>query len=167
MAEAECERLLSIINDEPWDYTEAKKLKVWIDACEDEIFSTEKNDTWLLVDSPLGVKPIGLKWVFKVKRNADGSIIKYKARVDVKGYVQKQGIDFDEVFTPVARIETIRLIIALAASKGWEIHHIDVKTAFLHGHLREEVFVTQPEGFEVAGEEHCGNRNLHYRFPFK
>ena len=145
---------MSIVNDEPWDYTEAKKLNVWIDACEDEIFSIEKNDTWLLVDLPLGVKPIGLKWVFKVKRNADGSVIKYKARLVAKGYVQKQGIDYDEVFAPVARIETIRLIIALAASKGWEIHHLDVKTAFLHGDLREEVFVTQPEGFEVAGEEH-------------
>lgn len=142
MAEAECERLLSIINNEPWNFAEAKELQVWVDACEDEIFSIEKNDTWELVDLPMGAKPIGLKWVFKVKRNSDGTIIKYKARLVAKGYVQKQGIDYDEVFAPVARIETIRLIIALAASKGWEIHHLDVKTAFLHGELKEEVFVT-------------------------
>ena len=153
MAEAECERLLSIVNDEPWDFNEAKELKVWIDACEDEIFSIEKNNTWELVDLPVGVKPIGLKWVFKIKSSADGTIIKYKARLVAKGYVQKQGVDYDEVFAPVARIETIRLVIALAASKGWEMHHLDVKTAFLHGELREEVFVTQPEGFKVAGKE--------------
>ena len=153
MAETECERLLMVINDEPWDFNEAKELKVWIDACKDEILSIEKNDTWELVDLPLGVKPIGLKWVFKIKRNADGSISKFKARLVAKGYVQRHGVDYDEVFAPVARIETIRLVIALAASNGWEIHHLDVKTAFLHGELKEEVFVLQPEGFHVEGKE--------------
>lgn len=142
-----------IINDEPWSFAEAKKLQVWIDACKDEIISIEKNNTWILVDLPEGVKPIGLKWVFKIKRNADGSIIKYKARIVAKGYVQRYWIDYDEVFAPVARMETVRLVIALAASSGWEIHHLDVKTAFLHGELKEEVFVSQPEGFEVAGQE--------------
>ena len=92
--------------------------------------------------------------MFKVKRNVDGSINKYKARLVAKGYVQRHGVDYDEVFTPVSRIETIRLIIALAGSHGWEIHHLDVKTAFLHGELKEDVFVTQPEGFVVAREEH-------------
>ena len=70
-----------------------------------------------------------------------------------KGYVQRHGVDYDKVFAPVARIETIRLIIGLASSKGWEIHHLDVKTAFLHGELKEEVFVEQPEGFLVKGKE--------------
>ena len=152
-AEVESERLLMIINDEPWDYNEVKKLNVWIDACKDEIFSIEKNNTWELVVLPSGVKPIGLKWVFKIKHNADGSISKFKARLVAKGYVQKHGIDYDEVFAPVARVETIRLIMALAASRGWEIHHLDVKTAFLHGELKEEVFVVQPEGFVVKGQE--------------
>ena len=105
------------------------------------------------MDLPIGIKPIGLKWIFKIKRNADGGISKYKARLVAKGYVQRHGVDYDEVFAPVARIETIRLVIALAASKSWEIHHLDVKTAFLHGELREEVFVVQPEGFKVAGKE--------------
>ena len=153
LADGECERLLMIINDEPWDFSEAKKLQVWIDACLDEISSIEKNNTWILVELPKGVKPIGLKWVFKIKRNADGSVIKYKARLVAKGYVQKHGIDYDEVFAPVARVETIRLVIALAASSSWEIHHLDVKTAFLHGELKEEVFVQQPEGFVIAGQE--------------
>lgn len=128
-------------------------MKVWLNACEDEIISIEKNRTWTLVDLPVGVKAIGLKWVFKIKRNPDGSVNKYKARLVAKGYVQKHGIDYDEVFAPVARIETIRLIIALAASHGWEVHHLDVKTAFLHGELKEEVYVLQPEGFEIKGSE--------------
>ena len=153
LADIECERLLMVINNEPWDFNEAKEQKVWIDACKEEISSIESNNTWMLVDLPKGFKPIGLKWVFKVKRNADGSVNKYKARLVAKGYVQKHGIDYDEVFAPVARVETIRLVIALAASKGWEIHHLDVKTAFLHGELKEEVYVTQPEGFEVKGKE--------------
>ena len=127
-------------------------MKVWIDACKDEIFSIEKNNTWELVVLPSGVKPIGLKWVFKIKHNADGSISKFKARLVAKGYVQKHGIDYDEVFAP-ARVETIKLIMALAASIGWKIHHLDVKTAFLHGELKEEVFVVQPEGFVVKGQE--------------
>ena len=82
-----------------------------------------------------------------MKRNSDGSINKYKARLVAKGYIQRHGIDFDEVFAPVARIETVRLIIGIAASRGWELHHLDVKTAFLHGDLKEEVYVSQPEGF--------------------
>ena len=97
---------------------------------------------------------IGLKWVFKVKRNTYGSINKFKSRLVAKGYVQEHGIDFDEVFAPVARIETIRLLLGLAAASRWEIHHLDVKTAFLHEELVEEVYVTQPEGFEKKGEEH-------------
>ena len=112
------------------------------------------NKTWDLVDLPPGAKPIGLKWIFKIKRNADGSINKYKSRLVAKGYIQRHGIDFEEVFAPVARIETVRFIIALAASRGWEIHHLDVKTAFLNGDLKEVVFVSQPEGFEVKGQEH-------------
>lgn len=126
---------------------------MWRDACEEEITSIKKNKTWTLVDLPYGCKAIGLKWVFRIKRNADGSIKKFKARLVAKGYVQRHGIDFDEVFAPVARIETVRVIIALAASNGWEIHHLDVKTAFLHGDLNEEVYVTQPEGFKVKGNE--------------
>lgn len=87
------------------------------------------------------------------KKKADGTLSKYKTRLVAKGYVQREGIDFDEVFAPVARLETIRLLIALAATNGWEIHHMDVKTAFLNGDLKELVYITQPEGFEKKGEE--------------
>lgn len=99
------------------------------------------------------MKPIGLKWIFKIKRNADGSINKYKARLVAKGYVQQYGIDFEEVFAHVPRIEMVRVLINLAASNGWEIHHLDVKTAFLHGELKETLYVSQPEGFVVEGSE--------------
>lgn len=153
LAEFEGEQLLLSLNSEPRNFEEAKELKEWILACEEEIRSITKLDSWTLVDLPHGVKPIGLKWIFKIKRNADGSINKYKARLVAKGYVQQYGIDFEEVFAPVARIETIRLLINLAASNDWEVHHLDVKTAFLHGELKETVYVTQPEGFVVKGSE--------------
>lgn len=100
----ETERILLYINEEPWDWSEAKDKKVWRDACEEDIVSIKKNKTWTLVDLPDGCKAIGLKWVFKVKRNADGSITKHKTRLVAKGYVQRHGIDFEEVFAPVARI---------------------------------------------------------------
>ena len=144
LADFEGENLLLLVNDEPSSFQEAKELKEWKEACKEEIFSIEKNKTWSLVDLPTGAKAIGLKWVFKLKRNSDGSINKYKARLVAKGYVQKHGVDFDEVFAPVARIETVRFIISLATSNGWEIHHLDVKTTFLHGELKEDVYVTQP-----------------------
>lgn len=153
LAEEEGEILLLSMNEEPRDFYEAKKKKEWITACEDELCSIEKTHTWDLVDPPEGAKSIGLKWVFKLKRNSDGSINKHKARLVAKGYVQRHGIDFEEVFAPVARLETIRLLVNLAASNGWEVHHLDVKTAFLHGELQETVYVFQPEGFEKKGKE--------------
>ncbi|GJR22735.1 ribonuclease H-like domain, reverse transcriptase, RNA-dependent DNA polymerase [Tanacetum coccineum] len=89
------------------------------------------------------------KWIeaMKTKKDANGNIIKRKARLVAKGYIQQHGIDFEEVFAPVARMETIRLLLAIAANNKWEVHHLDVKSAFLHGDLKEEVYVTQPEGF--------------------
>jgi len=115
--------------------------------------SIEKNRTWELVKLPVGKKPIGLKWVYKLKRNSDGEVVRYKARLVAKGYVQKSGIDFEEVFAPVARLDTVRIVLAFAANNGWKIHHLDVKSAFLHGDLEEEVYVSQPEGYEVKGKE--------------
>ncbi|GKA66765.1 ribonuclease H-like domain, reverse transcriptase, RNA-dependent DNA polymerase [Tanacetum coccineum] len=112
-----------------------------------ELDSINRNNTWELTTLPKGHKAIGLKWVFKTKKDANGNIIKHKARLVAKGYIQQHGIDFEEVFAPVARIETIRLLLAIAANNKWEVHHLDVKSAFLHGDLKEEVYVTQPEGF--------------------
>ncbi|KAI3516558.1 hypothetical protein L1887_15477 [Cichorium endivia] len=147
------EELMMVSSDEePSSYVVASRKKEWAQAMNAELASIEKNKTWSLVDLPKNRKPIGLKWVFKVKRDPRGKIIKHKARIVAKGYVQKHGIDYDEVFAPVARIETIRVILALAGSNGWGVHHLDVKSAFLNGNLEEEVYVTQPEGFEKKGE---------------
>ena len=118
-----------------------------------ELQSISRNRTWELVKLPPGQRPIGLKWVFKLKRNANGEVIKHKARLVEKGYVQKQGVDFEEVFAPVARLDTVRMILAIATNRGWQVHHLDVKTAFWNGDLEEEVYVSQPEGFEVKGKE--------------
>ncbi|GKA42326.1 zinc finger, CCHC-type containing protein, partial [Tanacetum coccineum] len=142
---------LLLMEEEPRNYKEASKDEKWIEAMEIELDSINKNNTWTLNTLPPNQKAIGLKWVYKTKRDAKGKIIKYKARLVAKEYVQEQGIDFDEVFAPVARIETVQLILALAAYHGWQVHHLDVKSAFLHGDLKEEVYVTQPEGFVQQG----------------
>ncbi|KAF0889046.1 hypothetical protein E2562_021102 [Oryza meyeriana var. granulata] len=103
--------------------------------------SPRGSTTWRLVPLPPGHCPIGLKWVFKVKKNGAGKVIRHKARLVVKGYIQQPCVDFDEVFAPVARIESVRLLLALAAQEGWRVHHMDVKSAFLNGELLEEVYI--------------------------
>lgn len=102
---------------------------------------------------PPGGKTIGVKWVFKTKFNENGEVDKYKARLVAKGYCQQYVIDYAEVFTPVARLDTIRIVIALAAQKSWVICQLDVKSAFLHGKVNEEVFVDQSPGYEQKGHE--------------
>nr|ABA99612.1 retrotransposon protein, putative, unclassified [Oryza sativa Japonica Group] len=138
---------------EPQSFQEAEKHDNWIKAMEDEIHMIEKNNTWELVDRPRDREVIGVKWVYKTKLNPDGSVQKYKARLVAKGFKQKPGIDYYETYAPVARLETIRTIIALAAQKRWKIYQLDVKSAFLNGYLDEEIYVEQPEGFSVQGGE--------------
>lgn len=116
--------------------------------------SIERNQTWSLVTLPNGAKAIDVKWIYKTKLNELGEVDKFKARLVVKGYAQEYGIDYTEVFAPVARMDTVRMIIALAAQRGWGIYQLDVKSAFLHGELKENVFVEQPQGYEVEGKEH-------------
>jgi len=118
-----------------------------------EIEAIERNQTWELTVLPKGDKPIGVKWVFKTKLNENGDVEKFKARLVAKGYAQRHGVDYTEVFAPVARFDTIRMILAMAAQSSWEVFQLDVKSAFLHGELKEEVFVQQPEGFTKKGEE--------------
>ena len=107
-----------------------------------------------LVNLPPGCHPIGLKWVYKVKQDEHGAIVKHKARLVARGFVQREGIDFKEVFTPVARMESVQLLLALAAAKDWRVHHLDIKLVFLNEELAEMVFVRQPPGFTVKGAEH-------------
>ena len=152
--ELDDEELMLLNAEEPVCFKQAANERKWNEAMQTEINSIEKNQTWLLTELPAGHKPIGLKWVYKLKRDTNGEILKYKARLVAKGYVQKYGVDFEEVFAPVTRLETVRLLLALAAKNGWEVHHLDVKSAFLNGKIQEEVYVTQPQGFERKGEEH-------------
>ncbi|KAI4297628.1 hypothetical protein L6164_037512 [Bauhinia variegata] len=102
---------------------------------------------------PSHKKAIGVKWVYRTKLNLDDSVNKYKARLVVKGYAQEFGVGFSETFAPVARLDTIRMLLALATQKGWVIHQMDVKSTFLNGYLEEEIFVEQPKGFVVQGKE--------------
>ena len=101
----------------------------------------EKNNTWELVNCPHGKDIIGVKWVYKTKLNPDGTVQKHKARLVAKGYLQQPEIDYNETFAPVARLDTIRALIALASQKGWSIHQLDVKFAFLNDVLGEEIYV--------------------------
>jgi len=133
--------------DEPVSVEEALEQECWRRAMQEEMDSIHQNRTWEFSDLPSDHRAIGLKWVFKVKRDPSGEVVKHKARLVVKGYAQIQGVDYDEVFAPVARLETVRLLLALAAQGEWEVHHMDVKSAFLNGDLIEEVYLQHPHGF--------------------
>lgn len=140
--------------EEPGNFKDAVKEPEWKKAMQVEMDAIEKNKTWVLTDLPPGRKAISLKWVYKLKKNTEGEIVKYKARLVARGFVQKKGVDFEEVFAPVTRLETVRLLLALAAKNAWEVHHLDVKSAFLNGDLLEEVYVSQPEGFVQESQRH-------------
>lgn len=152
--EEDANNLVMFTCADPVTFEEAVKSAKWRDAMNVEIEAIERNQTWELTSLPAGMKKIGVKWVFKTKLNENGEVDKCKARLLAKGYTQQQGIDYTEVFAPVARLETIRMVIALAAQKGWDVFQLDVKSAFLHGELNEEVFVEQPQGYLKKGEEH-------------
>ncbi|GKC59230.1 putative ribonuclease H-like domain-containing protein [Tanacetum coccineum] len=134
-------------NVEPKNFKEAVQYPCWIDAMQEEIHEFERLAVWELVPAPLHSLVIGLKWVYKIKLDEYGDVLKNKARLVAKGYRQEAGIDFEESFAPVARLEAIRLFIANAASQDMTIFQMDVKTAFLNGELNEVVYVRQPEGF--------------------
>lgn len=140
-------------DQEPLTVAEALQSETWKAAMDEEIKAIERNKTWELSTLPEGHNAIGVKWIYKIKRSSDGMIIKYKARLVAKGYKQKKGFDYDEVFAPVTRFDTIRMILSLAAQHDWKIYQMDVKSAFLNGYLEEEVYVEQPDGYKVKGAE--------------
>ena len=119
----------------------------WREAMESEYSSLLKNDTWDLVPPPEGKNIVGSRWVFKVKHDENGSVNRFKARLVAQGYSQVKGVDYDEVFSPVARNTSVRSLLALANAHDLEIHQMDVKTAFLNGSLDFEIYMSQPEGF--------------------
>ncbi|RHN73806.1 putative RNA-directed DNA polymerase [Medicago truncatula] len=135
---------------EPSSYKEASTQECWVKAMETELNALKQNKTWILIDTPPNIKPIGSKWVYKVKHRADGTIERYKARLVAKGYNQVEGLDFFETFSPVAKITTIRTLLALASINSWHLHQLDVNNAFLHGDLQEEVYMSVPQGVQCS-----------------
>lgn len=124
----------------------------WEHAMKEEMDSLLKNQTWSLVELPEGKKALTNKWVYKIKEEVDGQQ-RYKARLVVKGFEQKKGIDYDEIFSPVVKMTSIRAILSLVATENLFLEQLDVKTAFLHGDLEEDIYMHQLEGFEVKGKE--------------
>jgi len=133
---------------EPKKYQEALKDNNWVEAMQDELQQFKKQQVWELCPLPSNKHPIGTKWVFRNKLDESGTVVRNKARLVVQGYSQEEGIDYDETFAPVARLEAIRLFLAYAVSNKFKVFQMDVKSAFLYGKIKEEVYVCQPPGFE-------------------
>jgi hypothetical protein len=139
---------LACDDGEPRSFTEAERHAAWRAVMQSEMDAVGKNCTWELVDLPRGHSAITLKWVFKLKRNETGAIVKHKARLVACSFMQREGIDFNNTFAPVAQMESMRLLFALAAQEGWRVHHM------------EEVYVHQPPGFVIPDKE---GKVLHLR----
>ncbi|MCO5551274.1 hypothetical protein L7F22_004773 [Adiantum nelumboides] len=135
-------------NAEPTCFEDVIGNENWKNAMDDEMAALDVNQTWELVPLREGKKTIGCKWVYKVNHKADGTIERYKARLVAKGFAQTYGIDYEETFAPVAKMATVRTVIMVATTKGWFMHQMDVKNAFLQGELQQEVYVEQPPGYE-------------------
>ncbi|KAJ0523146.1 putative RNA-directed DNA polymerase [Helianthus annuus] len=132
---------------EPSSYNEASKDPKWVEAMNLEMEALLKNQTWELVELPVGRKPIGCKWVYRIKYKSNGEIERYKARLVAKGYNQREGIDFGETFSPVVKMVTIRCVLSLAVQNGWTLYQLDINNAFLYGSITENVYMTLPEGY--------------------
>ena len=145
-----------ILEREPQTYKETVNSTdglMWKESIKSEIDSILYNHTWELVDLPLSCKPLSSKWVFKRKRKVDGSIDMYKAKLVIKDYKQTESLDYFDTYSSVTRINSIRMVLAITALRNLEVHQIDVKTVFLNGDLDEEIYMEQPEGFSVMGQE--------------
>jgi hypothetical protein len=141
--------MVKVIHEvEPTCFEQAVGNPKWDNAMDNEMAALDANATWELVALPKDKKAIGCKWVYKVKHNVDGSVSKdYKARLVVKGYAQTYRIDYEETYSPVAKMTTVRAIIVMATTKGWSLHQMNVKNDFLHGDLQKEVYMEQPPGY--------------------
>jgi hypothetical protein len=137
----------------PRDWEEAMNDPKWKAAMLEEMRALEKNNTWELVELPNGKEPVGCKWVYTIKYSPEGKVERYKARLVAKGYTQTYGVDYEETFAPVAKMNTVRTLISCAANLGWNLFQLDVKNAFLHGDLEEEIYMHIPPGFRTAQTE--------------
>nr|GEV60358.1 hypothetical protein [Tanacetum cinerariifolium] len=142
-----CMYTLTVSTIEPKNVKEAMTDPVWIDSIQEELLQFKRLDVWVLVLAPDNISPFMLKWLFKNKHDKEQMVIRNKSRLVVRGYRQEEGIDFEESFAPVARMEAIRIFLAYAVHKSFSVFQMDVKTAFLHGSLKENVYVCQPKGF--------------------
>lgn len=144
------------VHNEPSSYNDvvtSNDKEKWMAAMKDEMDSLEKNETWELVPLPPGKNLVGCKWVYKIKTDAEGKIQRHKARLVAQGFSQKFGVDYDQVFAPVARQSTFRILLSVAAGRNMRVFHFDAKTAFLNGELQEEIYMKQPPGFVKDGKE--------------
>lgn len=134
----------------PSNIHEALQNSEWAAAVTEEVQALIKNGTWEITSLPSGKKPVGCKWIFSMKYNADGSVNRYKARLVAKGFTQSYGVDYEETFAPVAKLNSVRVILSLAANLDWPLHQLDIKNAFLNGDLEEEVYMQIPPGLESS-----------------
>jgi Reverse transcriptase (RNA-dependent DNA polymerase)/Integrase core domain/gag-polypeptide of LTR copia-type/GAG-pre-integrase domain len=139
---------------EPTSFEEANKSEIWIKAMHEEINAMKKNHTWDIVPLPVGKKIVGCRWIYKIKFNSDGTIERYKARLVAKGYTQTYGLDYKETFAPVAKMNTVRVLMSVAVINNWLLFQMDVKNAFLQGDLEEEVYMKIPPGLHVKNDNH-------------
>jgi hypothetical protein len=157
--------LMSSINDvEPSSFEEADKLQVWKDAMLEEYKSILKNNVWDIVSRPKEKSLVSSKGIYKIKHTADGSVEKFKAKFVARGFTQKEGIDYEETFAPVAKYTSIRTIISLSSILGWKLYQMGVKTTFLNGNIEQEVFVEQLDSFVLhnKGTHICKLRKAVY-----
>jgi len=151
---AEASSYLALLSStEPQNLNEPCRYECWVKAMNEELEKIEKNNTFELVPRPHDKNIIGTKWIFKNKLNENGEFIRDKARLVCKGYAQQEGIDFEETFAPVARLEAIRMFLVLSSFQKFKVYQMDVKSSFLNGDLEEEVYIEQPEGFVHGNDE--------------
>lgn len=153
------------VQGDPTSLKEAKQRSDWLQwkaAIDEELSSLQKNDTWTLCKLPGNRRPISCKWVFKLKQKANGEVDKYKARLVARGFTQSKGFDYNETYSPTAKLTTFRVLLAIAVHHGYHIHQMDVKCAFLNGQLNEEIYMSQPDGFGDGTASVCKlNRSLY------